>query len=172
MPLAEHVGREQTFDALGRTYTLGRWTRAVWRGFVAWAKDQLPDPRVSAGVFLAECLSRIPDDSTPERLLIVKLAIDKATGFVGMDSPEVAGLLNTMDGGVKLLELLLKQHHPDVTEDDAYEIYTAVGGAKIDAMAQACAGLLPEKKRDPGGDGTTQPAPPASPPTGSGSTAS
>lgn len=46
--IASHVGQEQTVEANGKTWTLARLTRAVWRDWFKWAKTVLPDPQGEA----------------------------------------------------------------------------------------------------------------------------
>lgn len=51
-PPAAHIGREHTFQSLGKTWTAGRSSRRVWVAFIDWAKTTkdkdgkplLPDP--------------------------------------------------------------------------------------------------------------------------------
>ena len=115
----EHVGREQTETVLGQTWTFGRWERRVWADLVAFARKTLPNPIEEAAKHL---------DKMPQVVgeFLVRGALEKAASYLGFNSPEMQSLLNSIEGGSHLAYLLLKPHHPDITEDDAYHVFMAL----------------------------------------------
>src|SRR3954468_17248808 len=113
-PLAAHVGREQSFEALGRTWTLARWTRGVWRDFLEWARPRIPDPREVAARFL----ELVPDTAENQgvRAIIVNRALDDAQEHLAPTSLRVLRLLGSSDGLVQVVRQLLRPAHGDVSE--------------------------------------------------------
>jgi hypothetical protein len=146
----DHVGRSQTVSALGTAYTLGRWDRRVWAEFLEWAKGRLPDPRKAAAEFLA----MLPADDLESRSAVVKAALAESTEHLSITSPKVQALLQSIEGGTYLVYLLLKRHHPEVTEDLAYDVFTAVGPERMQEAMTRCAGVAPGGKADSPGGGS------------------
>src|SRR4051794_28355490 len=108
----DHVGRPQTVEALGRTFTLARWTRAVWGEFLDWARNKLPDPRKAA----VEFLEVVDKKDAALRDTIVREALAESLEYLSVNSPRVARLLDSLEGTTRLVYLLLKPAHPDATE--------------------------------------------------------
>jgi len=124
--LAEHVGREQTVKALGKEWKLARWTRAVWRELLEWARPQVPDP-----IDVAERLmKRLPPE---QHAGVLAAALQMGCEPVHIGTPAVLALVNGMEGTAKLVSLLLKPSHPEATEDLAWDIILDVG---LEMMAE------------------------------------
>ena len=144
--VAEHVGRETAVGALGRSFRVGRWTRAIWAEFLAWAKPRIPDP--------LEVVARHLDKYPPAlQEALVRHACDRACDYLGVGSPAVQQCLASLEGSVYLLYLLLKANHPEMTEDMALEIALEVGADRLKATFDAAAGKAP-----PEGNGHPAPA--------------
>lgn len=141
-----HVGRPQTVEALGQTWTLARWDRRVWAEFLEWAKTKLPEPRKTAAEFLA-MLPEGPDRQAVAETIVTK-ALDESTSHLSVGSPKVTQLLTSIEGGVYLLYLLLKRNHPEATEDTAYDLFTAVGPDVAQDLMGKCSGAAPAGKGD------------------------
>ncbi len=165
---AAHVGRETTTEAFGVTWSFTRWTRAVWVKFAAWAKDFLPDPieevikhidklavkdaEVIRQVRLADQaeMAKAAAEGRPPVLLAAgykemasefrEKAIEQATCYLSFDSRQMASLTRSVPGASQLFYLLLKPNHPELTEDDAYEILIAVGQAEVDRIFETVSG--------------------------------
>lgn len=138
-----HVGRPQQVIALGQTWTLSRWDRRTWAEFLDWAKTQLPDPRKTAAEFLA----MLPHDD-PSRESIVAKALDEANTHLSISSPRVKALLESSAGVTRLVYLLLKPNHPEITEETAYDIVTTADN--LNDVLTKCAGVAPGKGPSPG----------------------
>lgn len=145
MSIADHIGRPAAFEALGQTWILSRWTRAVWSKFIDYAKTVLPDPREEAKAILAV----IPESDTATRVQIVKEALETARRQFQVGSPELTSLLGTPDGTAELLRLLLEPNHPGVTLDTCYAIAMSGPEGLRRAIEQA-AGQTPGKGVSPG----------------------
>lgn len=135
--LAAHIGRETEIHALGSTWKIGRWDRGVWRRFLDWARTQLPDP-------VEEALKVV--DRLPERLaaVVVQKALEEKTAFLSIGSTKVTALLQSMEGGIYLLYLLLQKNHPGISEDDAMQIVMEYGLEKLQGHFDEAAGTAPD----------------------------
>lgn len=124
----EHVGREQTEQALGERWTFGRWDRAVWADFFAYARTVLPNPVEVA----AKSIDKLPQ---PAAEFLVRCALDKACSYLSVGSPEVQSFLSSIEGGSYLAYLLLRKHHPTLSEDDAFNVFMAM--SQVPAQSKA-----------------------------------
>lgn len=137
-------GRETEAKALGQTWRFSRWTLNVLDEFLDWARTQLPDPLEVAekAIFrLQREARRIReskeyDDGEKQFLLSTNAqqqslwadkAMDEATSYLGMGSPQFQSLLNSARGAARLAMLLLRKHHPDIDEETAFAIASEVG---------------------------------------------
>lgn len=136
----QHVGQEHTFEALGRTWKFGRWTLAVWREIVAWAKTVLPDLKAE-GVALAKSLEGCPEAQKE----VVQSVLDELRLPLGPNHPRIVALIDTMEGCVKVVHLLLKSGGTDASEEDAYELALSVGMAEAQKLAMKSAGIVAPK---------------------------
>lgn len=161
---AEHLGREQTVQVGSRSWTITRWDRSVWWDFLGWARTQIPDPLDAAEKVIAKLLERKADclhraraadlDGESARLhaladqfqaqadSVFQGAMDKRANFLSVNSPEVGSLLRSLEGSVKLLHLLIVQHQPKATLDDAYELAAALG-QDLEQVIAVAAGKMP-----------------------------
>lgn len=109
------IPTEQTVKVDGVEYRLSKFTLDLYQEFLAWSVTQLPDP--FAG--LAERIKDLPPD-------LQRHAYDKAEAKAElrgtMADPDVQRLLNTPAGAGKVFSLLLRKHHPQLTEADALRI--------------------------------------------------
>lgn len=147
---AGHIGREAEITALGRTWTLCRWDRLIWREFLKWVKANSPDPleAVTAHIdtiqlkdaeTLRELLKRDMEEEVKARAenrqpvliaprfrdaadTILEKAVDKATSRLAIDSKETQAAVRDADGQLQVAWLLLHRKQPDVTLELAEQI--------------------------------------------------
>lgn len=165
--IAPHVGREATLTALGQTWTASRWDLQVWDDFLAWARTALPDPmdvaiaaceRTAARErALSERLADTKDKAEAKRLQgqisdlqaiqtqTMKLGMDKGSSYLAVNSPEVRSLVSSARGSAHALWLLLRKHHPDVTEEVALEIIQQAEPEAINRLWTLVQGRAPEE---------------------------
>lgn len=112
-----YIGKEQTITVSGKQYKLCRLTRSIMREFAEWAKALIPNP-------LDVVAEKLPQfDKYPHlQEIMVKDAVAKSKTYGDFNSPEVQAVMNSMDGQIKMTTLLLKPNHPDITEDEAFQI--------------------------------------------------
>jgi hypothetical protein len=136
MSVLPQLGKEVTIEALGKTWTVGRWSARVWDDLIAWLKPQLPDPYAH--------LERLIDKMSPEIANdALKRAEERANRFLSIGSPEVMELVKTPEVSMYLFWILLREKHPDVTRDQAMMIAASAGQDKMNAMFDTVAGTPP-----------------------------
>lgn len=185
----EHVGREATFAALGREWRLGRWTRGVWRDWLAWAKRVLPDPLEAVSRVLDQIVAKDAEiyrdllakdeaeaaqakkEGRAPRLLtgmyqptsdqLLKAGLDKSCSYLSITSPEVRGLLTSPAGSAKMFALLLAKHHPQEAGDELLieDLLDELGDAEAWRLMNRCQGRGSDRGNASEGQGG-----PASPP--------
>lgn len=158
---AGHIGREYTTPEkfLGRKWTFGRWTRAVWVAFAEWARETLPDPLTVAMKAIeqatlrdaeilrelsrrdADELAKAGKENRPPVLVLEKwkpisdTLIDKAQElancYLDFNSRQFRSLLTSPPGASYAMYLLLREKQPDVTPDVAYDLLMALGQDEI-----------------------------------------
>jgi len=152
-------GQETTFQALGQEWRVQRMEMAVWLQFQDWAKEILPDPlrevykdldvvALKDAEILRELrirdqkeLSRAGAENREPVLMadryqdwaayIVNKAIEKKFALVEIGSPEMNSLLKSAKGLIKILQLLLGKHHPEVTFEKAAELFQELGSEEV-----------------------------------------
>lgn len=139
---APWIGREQTIEALGRTWRLGRWTRSTWKELRDWALPLVPDPIEAVSRHLA----RMPKAAQE---YAVKLALEAHQTFLAVGSPELQSILNSMEGSVRGMWLLLREHQPAATEDDAYALVMTLKDRVPGIFAVAMGSLDPNAESAP-----------------------
>lgn len=173
---ADHIGVEIEKEALGQKWRFSRWTREVWRALASWAKDVLPDPYEALSKNLdkialkdAEILRQLQIADNAERVkakaesrpailmapqfrpfadTMVDKIIDKANSYLSFNSPELNSLINSAMGGAQLYYLLLKPNHPDITEEQAYEIMLALSSEDAKEIVAAVSGRSHAKPKN------------------------
>jgi hypothetical protein len=132
------AGEPATFAALGRTWTLSRFSLSKWRPFVEWVKSQMPDPRELAFAYISN--EHIPESKKAE---IVQAALDREWRFTSIESEEVREARQTPEGMTQIVYLLLRDHHPEITPDDASIIVAAAVFKELAAAIARSEGEVP-----------------------------
>ena len=55
--------------------------------------------------------------------------------------------MQTLDGTVKMLDILLREHHPNITEDELWDVARTLGQDKVQEAIDRSAGIPPENVR-------------------------
>lgn len=113
----KYRGQETTITGDdGKAYTLSRLTVKIQGQFAEWAASRLPDP-------LAEAARSIKDYPAHLQEIIVKEALQEARAGRDFGSPAVQKLLERSgEAQAKFFQLMLQEHHPGITEEEAYEV--------------------------------------------------
>lgn len=112
-----YVGKEQTIVVDGKSYKLSRLTRATMKEFAEWAKSLIPNPLD----VVAERLDQFAKYPHLQEVM-VKDAVARSKTFGDFNSPEVQSIMSSMDGQIKMVSMLLKPNHPELTEDEVFDI--------------------------------------------------
>lgn len=124
---ASHVGREQTITVCGKVYRLGRLQRKEWREFHEWAVQLLPNVLET----LAQSIEKYPAElqrlMASEAVAMVNEPVERRTN----------ALIDTASGWAKIVELLLREHHPDITEEEAWDVAMEMKSQMWDVIAKA-----------------------------------
>lgn len=158
--LASYRGRETEAKAFGQAWRFSRWDINVIDDMTAWGSGQLPDPIEAAekAVLRLQRQARkiredqsIPDDerafllaaNDEQQERITRVAMEEATTYLAYNSPKFRSLLNHPRGVAHLFALLLKKHHPEVTDDFAFELVRTLGDEEVARVMNITAGKGP-----------------------------
>lgn len=176
--MLDHVGRECKVSALNQEWTFSRWDRGVWVAFAEWAKSVLPDPVEAATRSIDKIVLRdaeiirelrrrddkemidataagrkpilLADNYRQMSDLLVEKALDKGASYLSFNSPELSSLMRSAIGTSYWMWLLLKTKHPELTVDDTYEIFVALGqqAGEIDRIIKTTQGQSEAKPKN------------------------
>jgi hypothetical protein len=132
-----YIGKETTVTIGGKQYTLARLTRSVIREFAEWVYGHTPDPLAMAAKYINE----FPEDL---QKLLIQQAWNDTKGRMDIEGPEVREAMNTIEGSTKLLQLLLHKHHPELTEDQVFDLAMEHFGERVKERAQELSKAQPE----------------------------
>lgn len=137
------LGKETTVHARGKKYTLGRVTLAVIFGFGEWIKEQLGDPFALAERFVG----RLPADEWTRLFKEAEATARELEAFT-LATEVARRFMKTERGAAKLGQLMLQEHHPDVSEDEAFDVLAEIGLVELNKAVKRGTGKVPEKNAD------------------------
>lgn len=118
MAQLKSLGREVSFTVEGKAYTLSRFGLPLLQELTDYAISQMENP--------FDELSKIIDKLNPE---LQQKAYEDARlekqrqKSLNYKSPEVQAFFNSEKGAVKALQLLLRKHHPTISETEAFDLF-------------------------------------------------
>jgi hypothetical protein len=140
-----NLGTEQTITVIGKTYTFSPFTIEMLHDFVDWANGKLEDPLS----IVAKNFNSYPK---PMQELLVAKALEKAASRKEFSSPEIQTILNSVEGGIKICCLLLRKHHPALTEKEVSQIIEDCinehGSGYIERVFAKAQGTIPQEESD------------------------
>lgn len=125
--MSSHVGSEQTITVGEKRYKLSRLRRKEWTAFNSWAVQVLPNVLEILAAQIEKYPSSIQPLMASEAVQLVNEPVER----------RVASLVDTPSGWAKLVHLLLQEHHPDATDDEAWDVATAIKQELWDVIAKA-----------------------------------
>lgn len=147
-PVGPQLGEDAEFQALGKTWKMGRLTVEIWDQLLTWAKPRINNP--------LEYLRCIVKDLPPEVVMpLVREKLDQCPPILTAIHPLFLQCVQeTPEGQVEQFYLLLKTHHPDIDKDTAFRILAEIGRKKQEQLLLKVAGQnRPEGKKNPGSEG-------------------
>jgi hypothetical protein len=133
------LAKETTFEALGKTWTLGTLSLKAWDQLREMAKSYLADPYEGLPQLIAGM----------DRELARELVMDaqkRKRRMLSIGSPEIREWMETLEGKLSVLYVLLKAKQPDITPETAMEIASALGAKEQAKMLSDAAGTPPPEK--------------------------
>lgn len=112
------LGREVSFTVDGKAYTLSRFGLPLLQELTDYAISQLENP--------FDELSKIIEKMNPalQEKAYAEARLEKQRQkTLNYKSPEVQAFFNSEKGAVKALQLLLRKHHPTITETEAFDLF-------------------------------------------------
>ena len=100
----------------GRSITFSRFTRKILRAFFDWAVSVLPNP-------LDEARKQIKDFPIDIQKMIVADALERSKNLRTLNNPDVQALIQTPEGSMKIIELLVREKHPHFTSQEVEDLY-------------------------------------------------
>jgi hypothetical protein len=97
----------------GRTYYLSPLSDQDFGEFERWVQDR----------YLDVAKRNLEGLTGADRETLLRVSYEKAAGLK-VNSPEALGLMDTVDGASKLLQLALRHRHPEVTFAEAQRLCT------------------------------------------------
>lgn len=134
MSLTPQIGRESQVQALGQTWTVGRFDVDVWDALLEWAQGRIPNPLEDLKPILKEL------DPHAAIQLIREAQATRPTVLTLENELFQKAIDGTVEGKVYRFWLLLKKHHPEVTRQQAFEILQEIGESKEQEALRAANG--------------------------------
>jgi hypothetical protein len=132
------LGKESKVSVGPKTWTVSRLTVGVIESFRDWVAQQEGDPFENLP---DRFLDRLPPEEVSRLLKEAKDVKDQLKGF-SLACPLAQKWIKNERGGAYLVALLLQQHQPGATADDALAVMEAVGLEKVIADAH---GTVPKE---------------------------
>lgn len=114
------VGQEQTVKVGEKVYTLSKADASVREEFLEWARPRIADP-------IDAILGKLEKMKPKAASLFTREALQQARARYDFASPEIQQVAQTEAGIVKMISLLLRKHHPDITDEEALDVGQAIG---------------------------------------------
>jgi hypothetical protein len=126
-------GKETSVDALGKRWTVGRLSLKIIFSFRDWIKAQIGDPYAR----LERMLPHYSPEDAKRRIAEIDRTLDELEAFT-LQSAIAQRFMSTELGGAVFWKLLLSEHHPNVTDEEALAILQEIGErAQAEAVAKA-----------------------------------
>jgi len=134
------LGKETRIAALGRSWKVGRLELHVIKGFRDWIAERIGDPYEPA----MRLLNLVPP-AEGMKLVNEARAVEKQLQCFSMQSALAKEHLATEEGVARLFYLLLQANHPDVSEEEAFQVVQALG-VETQRVLRNAEGSLPNEE--------------------------
>jgi hypothetical protein len=134
------LGRSVTHTVGGKKYVFSRLKRWIVLAFRDWIKEQIGDPFAVAARFQ----DHLPDETVKQMVKDGEKIKEQFESF-SIGCPLSQRFLATEIGLGQLAYFMLQEMHPDITEDQAFDVVTELGLAAVAATVQKAAGEPPGK---------------------------
>jgi hypothetical protein len=130
------LGQDTKVQALGREYTVSRLELRIVRAFKDYVAGIIGDPFAQVNDRYFDLLCR------EEQLAVLKQAKQDRDDLAcfSLHCPLAKRFLEREEGIAVLGRLMLRKHHPDITEDEAFNVWLALGQEQLNAAMASAAG--------------------------------
>jgi len=122
-----HVGREQIISVGGKDYRLSRLRRSEWRAFHEWCEPLLPNLLDVVATSIEKYPASVQPTMAARAVELVNEPMERRTN----------ALIDTPSGWAKLVHLLLQEHQPGITEDEAWDVAAEIKQEMLDILTRA-----------------------------------
>ena len=138
------LGRQVTKTIGGKHYTFSRLERRIVEEFRDWIAECEGDPFAEVKALLGQL------DSATAKAMIeeAKLTKQQLHAF-SLACPLAKRYLTTELGLGQLFYLMLRQHHQDITPDEAFVVATTMAAEESERVLQQTQGTPPPEKNAP-----------------------
>jgi hypothetical protein len=150
------LGGETKVTVGGKEYTFGKVSLPLIYALGDWIKAQVGDPFARAESLLARA-EQMPPGPIQDLLLRQYEAAhaegkDKAQQleFFDLACPLAQKAMRTIRGGAKWCQLMLEPAHPGISEQEAFDVLTALGEEQLAEITQKGMGKVPKNGAGPG----------------------
>lgn len=133
-------GREVTHEVEGKRYTFARLERRVIVEFRDWIAEQIGDPFAD----VERLIDKLPPEEAKTMIREAKETCDQLRSW-SIGCPLAQRFLRTELGLGQLAYLQLRDHHPDITPDEALRVVLALGIRAVATTIQKTSGTPPGK---------------------------
>jgi len=133
------LGREVVVEALGKKWTIGRLTLRIVKEFKHYLEELVGDPYAQID---DKHFDLLPKEEQLALLKEAKQAKDDLACF-SLNCPLAKKYLAREEGVARFGQLMLQQSHPDITPEDAFDVWMAVGQEEMQKALQKAQGSLP-----------------------------
>jgi hypothetical protein len=130
------LGQDTTITALGKEWTISRLELRIVRAFKEYVASIVGDPYSQIDDRLFDLLPR------EEQLVMLRQAKQDKEDLAcfSLNSALAKRFLQMEEGIAVFGQLMLKKHHPDVTLDEAFDVWMAVGQKQMQEALNRAAG--------------------------------
>lgn len=130
-----NLGKETKVQAQGKTWTLGRLTVGVLEQFRDWISLQVGDPFADVERFV----DKLAKEDAVAMIKEAKAVKDQLAKF-SLSCDLARQYLSTERGAAQLIWLLMVEHHPDASLDDALAVILAIGAERLGGVVRSASG--------------------------------
>src|SRR5262249_4996521 len=130
------LGKDTQIQANGKLYTIARLELRIVRKFKEWVESIVGDPFAQINDKYFDLLPK------EEQLALLKQAKQDKDDLAcfSLNGPLARRFLQKEEGIAMFGRLMLEKHHPGISEEEAFDVWLAVGEAAMNKALASAAG--------------------------------
>ncbi len=133
------LGQDTSVKALGKEWTISRLELRIVRAFKEYVAGIVGDPYAQINDRLFDLL---PQEEQLAMLRQAKQDKEDLACF-SLNGPLAKRFLQMEEGIAVFGQLMLKKHHPDITQEEAFDVWLSVGQEQMNKALASAAGEAP-----------------------------